>query len=101
MHNLDAKYSTWPGFKPSIVSDHNHLFVGYIGLKRPFSKTSKLTNTIIQIIQRLQKWRISALQTLLKNTTTLFSVSDHYILSRKWRVIVDQVKTNIMVGLWY
>ena len=28
--------------------------------------------------------------------------SDHYILSREWRVIVDQVQTNnIMVGLWY
>ena len=32
--------------------------------------------------------------TLLKHTTTLFSVSDHYILSREWRVIVDQVQTN-------
>ena len=26
----------------------------------------------------------------LKLTTTLFSLSDHYILSREWRVIVDQ-----------
>ena len=31
---------------------------------------------------------------LLKQTTTLFSLSDHYILSREWRVIVDQVHTN-------
>ena len=31
---------------------------------------------------------------LLKHTTTLFSLSDHYILSREWRVIVDQVQTN-------
>ena len=30
----------------------------------------------------------------LKHTTTLFSSSDHYILSREWRVIVDQVRTN-------
>ena len=30
----------------------------------------------------------------LKHTTTLFSLSDHCILSREWRVIVDQVKTN-------
>ena len=29
-----------------------------------------------------------------KHTTTLFSLSDHYILSREWRVIVDQVQTN-------
>ena len=28
----------------------------------------------------------------LKHTTTLFSLSDHDILSRKWRVIVDQMK---------
>ena len=31
---------------------------------------------------------------LLKHTTTLFSLSDHYILSREWRIIVDQVQTN-------
>ena len=30
----------------------------------------------------------------LKHTTTLFPLSDHYILSRGWRVIVDQVQTN-------
>ena len=35
----------------------------------------------------------------LKHTTTLFSLSVHYILSREWRVIVDQVPI-IMVGLW-
>ena len=35
-----------------------------------------------------------ALWPLLKHTTTLFSLSDHYILSREWRVIVDQVQTN-------
>ena len=30
----------------------------------------------------------------LKHTATLFALSDHYILSREWRVIVDQVQTN-------
>ena len=30
----------------------------------------------------------------LKHTTTLFALSDHYILSREWRDIVDQVQTN-------
>ena len=30
----------------------------------------------------------------LKHTTTLFSLSDHYILSWEWRVIVDQAQTN-------
>ena len=30
----------------------------------------------------------------LKYNTTLFSLSDHYILRREWRVIVDQVQTN-------
>ena len=42
--------------------------------------------------------------TQLKHTTTLFFLSDHYILSRWWRVIIDQVQTKniiIMVGLWY
>ena len=36
---------------------------------------------------------------LLKHTTTLFALSDHYILSREWIVIVDQVQTNYHVGL--
>ena len=31
---------------------------------------------------------------LKKHTTTLFPLSDHYILSREWRAIVDQVQTN-------
>ena len=30
----------------------------------------------------------------LKHTTTIFYLSDHYILSREWRVIVDKIKTN-------
>ena len=30
----------------------------------------------------------------LKHSTTLFSLSDHYILSREWSVIVDQLQTN-------
>ena len=30
----------------------------------------------------------------LKHTTKLFAFSDHYILSREWRVFVDQVQTN-------
>ena len=29
----------------------------------------------------------------LKHTTTLFSLSNRYILSREWRIIVDQVQT--------
>ena len=30
----------------------------------------------------------------LKHTTTLFSLSDHDILSREWRVIVHEVQTD-------
>ena len=30
----------------------------------------------------------------LKHTTTLFSLSDNYILSPEWRLFVDQVQTN-------
>ena len=30
----------------------------------------------------------------LKHATTLFSLSDQYILSREWKVIVDQVHIN-------
>ena len=33
-------------------------------------------------------------QAIFKHTTTLFSLSDHYILSREWEVIVDLVQTN-------
>ena len=32
--------------------------------------------------------------TLLKHTTTLFALSDYYILSREWRVIADQMHNN-------
>ena len=35
---------------------------------------------------------------VLKHTTTLFALSDHYILSREWRVIVDQAQTNYYHG---
>ena len=31
---------------------------------------------------------------ILKHTTTLISLSDHYILSREWRVIVDTLQTD-------
>ena len=31
---------------------------------------------------------------ILKHTTPLFSLSDHYIPSQEYRVIVDQVQTN-------
>ena len=34
------------------------------------------------------------LKVKLKHTTTLFALFNHYILSREWRVIVDQVQTN-------
>ena len=30
----------------------------------------------------------------LTHTTTFFVLSDHYILSREWKVVVDQVQTN-------
>ena len=30
----------------------------------------------------------------LNHTTAIFALSDHYILSRDWRFIVDQVQTN-------
>ena len=34
----------------------------------------------------------------LKHTTTLFSLSDHYILSWEWRVIANLVHTNYHGG---
>ena len=35
---------------------------------------------------------------MFKHTTTLFSLSDHYILSREWRAIVEQVQNNYHGG---
>ena len=32
--------------------------------------------------------------TNLKHAITLFALPDHYILSREWRIIVDQVQTS-------
>ena len=37
---------------------------------------------------------LNAVISILKHTTTLFSLFDHYILSREWEVIVDQVHNN-------
>ena len=37
---------------------------------------------------------IFGLEFTLKHTTTIFSLSDHYILSREWGVIVNLVQTN-------
>ena len=31
---------------------------------------------------------------ILKHTSTIFSLSDHYILSWEWKFIDDQVQTN-------
>ena len=36
---------------------------------------------------------------ILKHTTKLFALSDHYILSREWRVIVDQIQNKYMMLL--
>ena len=30
----------------------------------------------------------------------IYALSYHYILSREWRVIIHQVQTNMMVGIW-
>ena len=49
-----------------------------------FSFQHKAYNTYRGCIQDL----------ILKHTITLLSLSDHYILSREWRVIVHQVQTN-------
>ena len=39
---------------------------------------------------------------MLKHTTKLLYLSDHYILSREWRVIVDQVQTKYYGRpIWY
>ena len=35
--------------------------------------------------------------TILKHITTLFALSDHYILNREWRVIVYQVLSSLSV----
>ena len=36
----------------------------------------------------------------LKHTTTLFAMSDHYILSREWELLLIKYRPIIMVGLW-
>ena len=42
--------------------------------------------------------RLSQSYDILKHTITLFSLSDHDILSQEWRVIVDQVQANYHGG---
>ena len=46
------------------------------------------------MISAMLDWRPNEHDSNLKHNTTLFSLSDHYILSLEWRVIVDQVQTN-------
>ena len=78
---------------------------------------SLCTETVLMLVKRRRRWanikpplvqRLvfagmpesrNTLSTLpeyltLKHTITLFSLSDHCILSREWRVIVDLVQTN-------
>ena len=38
---------------------------------------------------------------MLKHTSTLFALSDHYILSRKWRVLLIKYRPIIVVGQAY
>ena len=60
------------------------------------------------LFRQFQMWSFSITRLeisrspVLKLTTTLFSLSDHYILSQEWRVIVDQVHTNgtIISQVW-
>ena len=37
-------------------------------------------------------WISVAFHLVFKHTTTLFALSDHYVLSREWRVFVEQVQ---------
>ena len=48
--------------------------------------------------QHPKRGPIILLYKAIKQSTTLFSLSDHYILSREWRVIVDQEQTNYHGG---
>ena len=42
-----------------------------------------------------QQHRVTGgVEVVLQHTTTFFSLSDHDILSREWRVIVDQVQAD-------
>ena len=70
VHNPDDKHPTRSGFESSE-------FRATTGPNEPSGQTRKLEEPLH-----------------LKQTTALFSLSDHYILSREWRVIVDEVQNN-------
>ena len=78
---------------------HNvHLVKGSFGV--PYKKVLTLSALKYFYISHADQGIFS----ILKHTTTLFSLSDHHILSREWRVIVDLVQTNNYYhgrGLWY
>ena len=69
VHNLDDKHQTRSGFERSE-------FRATTGSNEPSGQTRKLEGPFTF------------------HTTTLFSLSDDYILSREWRVIVDEVQIN-------
>ena len=48
------------------------------------------------------EWPTTSDYDISKHTIALFSLSDHYTLSREWRVIGDKVKTNYHGRpIWY
>ena len=49
-------------------------------------------NNLTQEKESVCEWIWAGLT--LKHTTTLFSLPDHYMLSREWRVIVDLLQTS-------
>ena len=57
--------------------------------KHPFR-----TSQTLVFIKKYVLCREGVVILFLKHTTTLVCLSSHDILSREWRVIVDQVQTN-------
>ena len=68
-------------WEPYVLRDTRQvrILTGWRDKTRSVSTEKKVLNVIIH---------------LLKHTTTLISLSDHYILSREWRVIIDRLQTN-------
>ena len=105
----------WPHKAPRIINGAHDIFLSALVTywtfylpETPFVTSTNTTVSTADLIfpkknrdQRVQSGISAANKNirlghlwLLKHTTALFALSDHYILSREWRVIVDQLQTN-------
>ena len=83
-----------------VLKDEKYFYLWSINISRIelFYELGTINNYCINVsgilLTKLTSYYKTSFNQHLKHTTTLFSLSDHNILSREWSVIVHQVQIN-------